>query len=170
MALCHEFLDLFANRLLLLGRQLQIVLQTRQHPRAAVGRIAVARRLAARLEAERVVGHAQRVVLLGHFDLHVRGHARKELAVIVQGFDDDGVGDDIIQFRRRQANLGHLAVECPVWVRVNCERDLVALGNNADVGFIDLRFDADTLNVLGNLEQLRRLQAGRNRLPDIDRA
>ena len=100
MALCHEFLDLFANRLLLLGRQLQFVLQTRQHPRTAVGRIAAARRFATRLEAERVVGHAQRVVLFGHFDLYVRGHARKELAVIVQGFDDDGVGDDIIQFGR----------------------------------------------------------------------
>ncbi len=81
-----------------------------------------------------------------------------------------GVGDDVLELGCREPNLGDGAVEGLVRIGIDGEGRRVALRYAADIGLVDLRFDADAAKVLCDLEQFRCLQAGGHGLALVDGA
>ncbi len=132
--------------------------------------LGVRRRLARRTEAQRAVRHLQhRFAAVGR-DAHISRHARQQFAAFVVGREDRDVGHDVLHVLRGLAHALHFADERPARERVDGERGALADANPAHVRFVDRGLDLHVAQVLGNDEEFRRLQAGRDGLPDVDRA
>jgi hypothetical protein len=106
--------------------------------------------------------------MLAGDDLDIGGHAGQQAAELIVGGDDHGIGDDVLQGDRREPDLLDRPLEGHVRVGIDGEANRVAAGHLADIGFIDLRLDLHLVEILGDGEELRRLQARRHGLPDLD--
>src|SRR5262249_29717879 len=104
-------------------------------PAALALPLALPRRLLPRhAEAQRRVRDAQRVLLVGVNEGHVRGHARPQLELRVVHVDDRVVGDHALHRLRRVADLAHRALERLARKGVDGEGDAHAGVELADVG------------------------------------
>ena len=114
--------------------------------------------------AQRLVRHAEHVVSLIDDDLRRGGHARHQRQIAVVDADHGIIGDDVLHRLRRLADLGHGSLEDPLRVGIDGEGGLVAFLHAADVALADIGVDLHLLEVGGDQEQRRRLQAGRDGL------
>ena len=128
--------------------------------------------LGRRMPAQRGVGHHKHVFVASHFELQVGREIRKQPAVRVVGVHDDRVGDDV---------LIHAGVEPRLIWRDDALKRLVGIGidrephrlpgmNVADIGLVDRGPDLHPLQILGDQEQARRIEARDDRLADVDAA
>ena len=122
------------------------------------------------MEAECRARHLQHVVLDRDHHRHVRGHPRSQLELAVLRADHGGVGHNSGLDDGLQPHLGDAPLELGVGIGVHREGDGQAGANAADVGLVDLRLDLHLGEVVRDHEELGRLEAGRDRLPDVDRA
>ncbi len=88
----------------------------------------------------------------------------------VGDIDAHVVGDNVLLAGRVQANLLDVAGETLVREGVDREPRLLALADEADVGFGEAGVDAHLGKVLGDLDQRWRLEAGCHRLAKVDDA
>ena len=78
------------------------------------------------------------------------------------------VGDDVLRRCRVEANLLDFAVKTAVREGVDGEAYLLAFSDSANIGFGKARIDAHLGEILGDLDQRWRLQAGGDGLPQVD--
>src|SRR5262249_44185293 len=119
-------------------------------------------------EAKRGVGDLQRVLTLGDHYCQVRGHAGLEFEVGIPDVDNHVVGDDVLIVHRIESNLVDRPAEVVSGEGVNREVHAVTLIDYADVGLIDVGDYLHLGQVVGDGEEGRRLETGRDRLSLID--
>ena len=165
------------KRVLLRRRQRQFFAELRNHRLATACalsgcRVRGRRRLHRRRrpEAQRLAGHPQRLLAPAGKNFDARRHARQQHLIPVRRRDDDGVGDDALLADAAHAHLRNFAAKLALRMAGDGESDALALLDGSDIGFVDLGRDLNLRQILRDLEQFRRLQARRYRLPDIDRA
>src|SRR5262245_1501177 len=105
--------------------------------------------------------------MLAGDNLDIGGHAGQKPAERIVGGDDDGIGNDVLQGDRGEPDLLDLPLEGHVGIGVDGEADRVATRHLTDIGLIDLGLDLHLVEILGDGEELRRLQTCRHGLPDF---
>ena len=115
-------------------------------------------------EAQSLRRHGENVVLLHGVDGDVGRQSGLQLQVVVGCRDDNLVGDDVALGGGLLAYLGHAALEVVVGESVDGEADALAFLHSADVSLVDVGNNAHIRQVLGDGEQLRRVERGGHRL------
>src|SRR5690606_21529810 len=94
--------------------------------------------------------------------------ARLQQQVRILDVDDRRVGHDVLLDDGLQPYGGDAAGERTIAVRVDGEGHGLPGPDAPDVALVDVRLDLHALEITGDHEQRRRLQAGRHGLPDLD--
>ena len=101
--------------------------------------------------------------------MNVGGHAGHQLQLRIVGGDDDDVGGHVLHHLGRQAHLPDTALELPVGERIHGKGDALTFAHAADIGLVDIHQHLHLAQILGDGEQLGRLEARRHGLAGIDR-
>ena len=111
-----------------------------------------------RLETQRGIGHEQRTLAFLHTDIDVSRHARQQHLLRVGDIDADVIGDDILLVGRVEPDLLDIADEAAIGEGIDGKFRLLPLADAADIGLGKTGVDAHLGEILGDLDQGRRLE------------
>src|SRR5207302_9399318 len=94
-------------------------------------------------------------------------HAGQELQVRIIDVHHAIVINHVLVGDRSVADLAYLAMKSAIRVSINCEVDVLADGDAADIRFGNQGIDLDLAEASGYYGQVRCVKAGRDGLPNI---
>ena len=101
-------------------------------------------------------------------DRGIRRHAGTQLQLVVVHADHGGISDHVLIGRGSITHLLHCAAKLARRKRIHGEGDWLSFLDAAHVGFRHHGFDFHFAEVIGDDEQLGRVETGRDRLTDFD--